>query len=519
MNDKQICFILCTNNRLYAEECMYYINHLIIPEGYEVDVLTVLDAVSMTSGYNEAMQCSQAKYKVYLHHDTFIVDPHFIENILKIFRENKEVGMIGMVGAPHLPSSGVMWETKRAGMFYSRKINNISLCKMEYTRRSDGEMSQNGEYWEVEAVDGLLMATQYDVPWREDLFDKWDMYDASQSMEFIRRGYKVVVPKMELPWVLHDTGFVDLKNYEGERVKYVQEYLADVKETEKNLVSVVIPTYNRKHTIRRCIDSVLAQTYRAIEVIIVDDCSTDGTMEYVDELYGEVTDINIIYVRNDDNLGASASRNAGVSYANGEYIAFHDSDDEWLPDKLEKQMTAFLQADEKVGVVYSMFEHRGEQYSEVFPPKNIDLSVKTGHVLPTVLINPLVGMITLVMRKDVFVKLGGFNEQLRSLEDYEFTIRIAREYEFLLIDEVLAIAYESAGSVGSRNNDKIATQYYIMDAYKEDLTRLGLKKKKFDFVFWEASEYGNLQFFFQAVLELSKDEDYVRYAKEKLEMS
>ena len=110
----------------------------------------------------------------------------------------------------------------------------------------------------------------------------------------------------------------------------------------KELVSVIIPTYNRKHTIRRSIDSVLAQTYRAFEIIIIDDCSTDGTMEYVHELYGDITDVNIIYVKNDNNIGPGASRNIGVSYASGEYIAFHDSDDEWLPHKLEKQMEAML---------------------------------------------------------------------------------------------------------------------------------------------------------------------------------
>ena len=410
MNEKEICFILCTNDKMYAEECMYYIRHLIVPEGYEIDILTVEDAKCMTAGYNEAMQYSQAKYKVYLHHDVFIVNPYFIKDMLAVFRMDQKIGMLGMIGALKMPENGIMWDAKRVGMIYENHIYETELLM------NQKEPAKDDRYWEVEAVDGLLMATQYDLPWREDLFTGWDFYDASQSMEFIMAGYKVVVPKMDEPWCLHDCGFLDLSRYEESRQKYVQEYL------EKELVSVIIPTYNRKHTIKRCIDSVLAQTYRAFEIIIVDDCSTDGTMEYVDELYGAITDINIIYVRNDDNLGASASRNVGVSYANGDYIAFHDSDDEWLPDKLEKQMAAFLQADEKVGLVYSMFEHRGEKYSEVYPPKSVDLSVKTGCVLSTVLINPLVGMITLVMRKEVFLKLGGFNEQLRSLEDYEFTI-------------------------------------------------------------------------------------------------
>lgn len=287
---------------------------------------------------------------------------------------------------------------------------------------------------------------------------------------------------------------------------------------EQELVSVIIPTYNRKHTIKRSIDSVLVQTYRAIEIIIIDDCSTDGTMEYVDELYGNITDINIIYVRNDSNVGPGASRNIGVSYASGEYIAFHDSDDEWLPHKLERQMEEMRRADAKVGVVYSVCEMRREKETIVYPPSGVPYELKSGNVFPVILLNALIPMITLLMRKSIFLEIGGFNEQLHALEDYEISIRIAKKYEILLVDEVLAVAYESVGSVDSRNNDKIVTQYYIMDLYKDDLKQLGIKERKFDFVLGEAMQYGNQQFFCQAVLELSKDEDYLRYAEKKYKM-
>lgn len=228
MKENEICFILCTNDRLYAEECMYYIRHLVIPEGYEIDILTVEDAKSMTSGYNEAMQYSQAKYKVYLHQDTFIVNPYFIRDMLAVFKENPEIGMFGMVGAPKMPENGIMWGTDRAGMLYSRVIHEISYSKMELTNETGGGYGQNDAYWEVEAIDGFLMATQYDIPWREDLFDKWDFYDASQSMEFIRHGYKVVVPKMEEPWCLHDCGYLNMDHYEEERKKFVREYLENM---------------------------------------------------------------------------------------------------------------------------------------------------------------------------------------------------------------------------------------------------------------------------------------------------
>lgn len=218
LDEKSICFIICSNDSLYAGECMYYISHLHIPDGYRVDVLTIEDAHSMASGYNEGMRYSTAKYKVYLHQDTFIINPDFIQDCLRIFQSDPAIGMIGNVGALKLPPSGIMWETQRCGRMYGDGIFELE--------QSSFDCAIEGDYIQVEAIDGFLMVTQYDIPWREDLFDKWDFYDCSQSMEFIRRGYKVVVPHMDQPWCLHDCGMVNGENYEQEREKFVREYLS-----------------------------------------------------------------------------------------------------------------------------------------------------------------------------------------------------------------------------------------------------------------------------------------------------
>ncbi len=213
--ENTICFIICSNNKLYEEECLFYIHRLTIPSGYQIEILTVEDAASMTAGYNEAMRHSRAKYKVYLHQDTFLINHHFLQDILDIFHSDRKIGMIGVIGSPKVPENGVMWDSVRYGMIYEQHIYE--------TVKLSNQCSKPLE--EVEAVDGLLMVTQYDIPWREDLFDQWDYYDCSQSMEFIRRGYKVVVPGMEEPWCVHDCGFLNLNNFEKERKKYVQEYM------------------------------------------------------------------------------------------------------------------------------------------------------------------------------------------------------------------------------------------------------------------------------------------------------
>lgn len=214
MNDKKICFIMCVNNKDYEEEQSYYMKSLKVPEGYEMEILEVKDAASMTAGYNEGMYASDAKYKVYMHQDVFIVNKNFIADMLQIFSDEK-IGMLGMVGATKLPENSIMWYGPRVGKLYYNSIYEAGESEI-------GEI--NGAYEEVEALDGLLMATQYDIPWREDLFQDWDFYDASQSQEFVRAGYKVVVPNQPQAWCIHDDGFFNLKNYYKNRKIFQQEY-------------------------------------------------------------------------------------------------------------------------------------------------------------------------------------------------------------------------------------------------------------------------------------------------------
>ena len=205
---------MCVNNKDYEEEQSYYMNSLKVPEGYEIEILEVRDAVSMTAGYNEGMYASDAKYKVYMHQDVFIVNKNFISDMLEVFSD-ETIGMLGMVGATKLPENSIMWYGPRVGRLYYNSIYEAGDSVI-------GEVE--GAYEEVEALDGLLIATQYDIPWREDLFRDWDFYDASQSQEFIRAGYKVVVPNQDTAWCIHDDGFFNLKNYYKNRKIFQQEY-------------------------------------------------------------------------------------------------------------------------------------------------------------------------------------------------------------------------------------------------------------------------------------------------------
>ena len=218
MNEKKISFIVCVNNENYVEEQSHYLKKITVPPQYQIEIIEIRDAISMTAGYNEGMNASNAKYKVYMHQDAFIVNPNFIQDILNIFSD-KSIGMIGMVGSPKLPENSIMWNGPRVGKLYYNSIYEAGESVI-------GEFE--GEYEEVEAIDGFMMITQYDIKWREDLFKNWDFYDISQSQEFIKAGYKVVVPNQKNPWCIHDDGFFNLKNYYENRKIFQREYKSNI---------------------------------------------------------------------------------------------------------------------------------------------------------------------------------------------------------------------------------------------------------------------------------------------------
>ena len=213
---KKICFVICYNNQNYLSECLLYIRNLNIPDGYTIDILQIEDASSMAEGYQAAMDATDARYIVYLHQDVFILEKDFIKKT--IFESDADIGMIGMVGTKKIPESGVMWENKeRVGLLRSCNLNTVD-------DNFDRQMEQ--PYTEVEAVDGLLIMTnRQNVNWRTDIFDGWDFYDISQSFEYRKNGYKVIVPYQEKPWVLHDCGFLNMREYDKYRKIFLSEYM------------------------------------------------------------------------------------------------------------------------------------------------------------------------------------------------------------------------------------------------------------------------------------------------------
>ncbi len=208
-------------------------------------------------------------------------------------------------------------------------------------------------------------------------------------------------------------------------------------------VSVIIPTYNRATLLARAMGSVLDQGFEDFELIVVDDASTDRTRETVEGF----ADGRVRYLRHDTNEGAATARNTGIRASRGQYIAFHDSDDEWLAGKLEKQMRLFEEAGDTVGAVYCAFL-RIENGKETYIP-GPHIQDREGDLSHALLFENFVSTQTLVVRRDCLEKAGLFFDHLPRFQDWELAIRLSADCEFRLIDESLVRSYSTADSITS----------------------------------------------------------------------
>jgi glycosyltransferase involved in cell wall biosynthesis len=209
-------------------------------------------------------------------------------------------------------------------------------------------------------------------------------------------------------------------------------------------VSVVIPVYNHGDTVERAIDSALAQTLRDIEVIVVDDASTDDTQTVLDR----IGDPRVTCLRHDSNRGGSAARNTGIDHATGEYIALLDADDEWRPQKLEQQCAELRsRSAEWVGAYCDFRQTRSNRLVEL-----VDNAVRrpTGLEGDDVLINGILlrrfahgGSSTLFVERAAVEAIDGFDASFQRHQDLEFLLRLLQRGKLAFVDETLVYKHDS----------------------------------------------------------------------------
>jgi len=206
-------------------------------------------------------------------------------------------------------------------------------------------------------------------------------------------------------------------------------------------ISVVIPAYNAEQYIRMAIESCLRQTYAPIEIIVVDDGSTDGTAAVAESLSSPVRVVHL-----PENMGLSTARNRGVQASTGDWVALLDADDWYFPDKLERLRRCALE-NRQAALIYSGFRIIAVDGSE-----GDGLFISPSELLPMLRYRNRMNVSSVMMRRDVFDALGGFDPKLRAAEDWDLWLRIAAHCSvevFAAVPEPLVVYRRVPGSLGS----------------------------------------------------------------------
>jgi len=230
-------------------------------------------------------------------------------------------------------------------------------------------------------------------------------------------------------------------------------------------VSVILPTYNRANLLKQSIQSILSQTYKDFELIIVDDGSTDNTKSIVES----ISDNRIKYICSEKNQGAAEARNVGIQKSRGSLLAFQDSDDEWVKNKLETQMKRLASLNDGWGMIYSdmlRILSTGKKINWPAP------TVKKGEIINLDKMEYAVAFIaiqTCLIKRECLNRVGIFNGALRALEDLELFIRITRHYDICHIQEQLVNYYDMGEGVSASKNNRIKARKKIMSLHRKYL--------------------------------------------------
>ncbi len=215
------------------------------------------------------------------------------------------------------------------------------------------------------------------------------------------------------------------------------------------LVSAIITTHNRLDLLKRAIESVLSQTYKEIELIVVDDCSTDGTKEYC-----EAQSFRYIHIPKEESRGGNHARNMGVLAAKGYYVAFLDDDDAWLPEKIEKQVQLIESMDCELvhgGRRLELVDGDSVRFVDHLPNPN-DWGDMSRKILLTICTTTTTNILA---KRQAILDVGMFDESLKFWQEYELTIRLAQRKPFYFVNEPISIY-----RVDLQDKHRLTNKYY-----------------------------------------------------------
>lgn len=233
---------------------------------------------------------------------------------------------------------------------------------------------------------------------------------------------------------------------------------------QEPLVSAIIPTFNRGHMLGESIKSVLNQSYKNIEIIVVDDASQDNPKEIIKSFVQ-----NIHFISLKTNKGAAAARNKGIDIAKGDFIAFLDSDDIWYPTKIEKQVSALKNTEQNVGFNFCNLELIDFKTKEEIKEVKISVNLKNNFTRGSYFLTPQTS--SLLIKKNALYKIGGFDEKLPAHQDTELAIRLCKYFDYEMLDEALVKVTRNHQQMMNIPQNYIIAKEIILDKHKDFLSK------------------------------------------------
>lgn len=490
-----ICIV--KNKKSDISENLKYINRLTLPDGFETEII---------EKKCDEREPIKADFWLCLTENMYVFDKDILVKAVRIFNKNEDIAILGATGLEELGKNCRWKESVREGafaLFNGREAERYGSTPVE----GDYEA---GSICDVCVAGGLIMIRGdafNDITYTGDLYNVFSVCAKAK-----RDGKRVCVLKQNAPIVMYEGEEEFCDENEELREAFLKEN-KDVlvyKKDEKP-VSVVIPTYNRAYCIKQAVESVLNQTYKNIEVVVTDDGSTDNTEEVV----SAIKDDRVRFVKMPQNGGPGAARNFGVENAKYDIIAFHDSDDIWRYEKLERQVK--LMEAGGYDMVYGRYSYHYflGSYDRINPACEIKMADKTENIYKTILKKNIIAMPTIVVKKELFEKAGGFNPQLKALEDYELCLRLTSLGKIGFLNEPVIDVYASRGSVSSDVNAYFYSRAYMVCIHVEKMIETGVYDDVLKDIYIRAQSIGVLEqieeFMRQMLASCEKEIYYKKY--------
>ena len=428
MNLRKIDFIICYSNEKCLNKCVACIEELIVPEGYQTEIIGVTKAENLAEAYNALMNESDAQYKVYLQENVYIVNRNFLIETIEEFECDTSIGMLGILGQESNNTEYGEWNCGSVAIINDNRSDKI-LEKNE----------RQGMY--VECLNGLLLMTSIDVNWKSLVSGPNGYFDIEHSKAVRNKGCTLKVPYQTEPWCVYESGFSEYERQDIYTTDMGCRYILPKNADNCPLVSTILCVYNGEEFVSKTIDSIINQSYTNQQIIIVDDCSRDNSKQIIERYASLDSRIETVYL--EKNMNVCNAANVAYSLCRGQYVASIGHDDVWNIHKIEQQVN-FMEMYKDVAVCFSkvnVIDQNDNNINNSYGKSVYELFDQTNRTRQewieqlfferNVLCAP-----TSLIRKSILGKKL-YSNSLVQFQDFELWLKILAKYNIYILQETL----------------------------------------------------------------------------------